>query len=157
MLRQGECGRLGDRVGGGERQGGEGHQRHVVDDRPLGTGEQRQEGLGHGVGAEEVDRQVLFDRGTIAQVIEKPDAGVVDQDIERFDALDRRLDLPRVGHVQSERCDALIRVDQRPARSGVHPSRASPQGVLDQRLTDAAIGAGDQHCLVCDCHALSPS
>jgi hypothetical protein len=54
------------------------------DDRPLGTRQQGQEGLGHAPGAVEVDGQVLLDRGTVAQVVEQPDASVVDQDVERF-------------------------------------------------------------------------
>ena len=37
------------------------------------------------IGAEEVDGEKPFDRGTIAQVIVKRYAGVVDEDIERSD------------------------------------------------------------------------
>jgi hypothetical protein len=80
-----ERGRLRDRVGRSERQGRDGRRRHVVDDDPSRTRQQRQEGLGHAVGAEEVDSEVLVERGTIAQVIVKRDAGVVDEDIERAD------------------------------------------------------------------------
>ena len=70
---------------GSEREGGDGHRRHVVDDGSPRTGQQRQEGLDHAVGAEEVDGQVLLEHGTIAQVVEQRDSGVVDEDIERFD------------------------------------------------------------------------
>ena len=56
-LGQGERGRLRDRVRRGERQRGQGHHRHVVDDGAAGAGQQRQERLGHAVGAEQVDGQ----------------------------------------------------------------------------------------------------
>ena len=88
-----------------------------------------------------------FEHGPIAQVVVKRHAGVVDEDVERFDALDRRLDLRRVGHVQGQGRDARIRMGQGPAGAGVHPLRASPQCFLDQRLTDAAIGPGHQTAL----------
>jgi hypothetical protein len=119
---------------------------------PPGASQQRQERLGHPVGAEEVDGQVPVHRSTIAQVIGKPDAGVVDQDIESFDLADGCLNLRRFGHVQGQRRDPPIRVDQRPARTGIHPPRASPEGILDQRPPYTAIAPGHQNRSVCDCH-----
>ena len=104
--------------------------------------------------AEEVDGEVLVECGTIAQVVVQRHAGVVDEDIERLDPGDSCLDLRRVGHVQGQRRDAPIRVGQGLARTGVHPPRASPQGLLDQRLPDAAIGPGHQNCSVGDCHCV---
>src|SRR5713226_4359591 len=92
-LRHVERGRLGDRVGRNERQGGEGVQRQIVDNGSPGTSQQRQEGLGHAVGAEEVDGEVLFERGTIGDVIVKRQAGVVDEDIERSDLIGSCLNL----------------------------------------------------------------
>jgi hypothetical protein len=103
----------------------------------------------------EVDGEVLFERGTIAQVIVKRHAGVIDEDIERLDSLDSCLSLRRVGHVQGQGRDAPIQVGQGLARTGIHPLRASPQGFLDRRLPDAAIGPGHQKCSVCDCHTSS--
>ena len=49
-----------------------------------------------------------FERGTIAQVIVKRQAGVIDEDIERLDSLDSCLNLRRVGHVQGQGRDATI-------------------------------------------------
>ena len=89
---------------------------------------------------------MLFERGTIAEVIVVRHAGVVDEDVERLDALDGCLNLRGVGHVQGQGRDAPIRVGQGLARTGVHPLRASPQGFLDQRLPDTAIGPGHQNC-----------
>ena len=43
------------------------------------------------VRAEEVDGEVLVERGTIAQVVVDRHAGVVDEDVERFDPLDSSL------------------------------------------------------------------
>jgi hypothetical protein len=55
-LGQGERGRLRDGVGRNyERQGGESVHREDVDDGTARAGDRRQEGLGHGVGPEEVD------------------------------------------------------------------------------------------------------
>src|SRR5713226_8258417 len=68
-LGQVERGRFRDRVSRSERQGGDGHRRYVVDDGSAGTGQQWQEGLDDAVRAEEVDGQVLFEHGMIAQVI----------------------------------------------------------------------------------------
>ncbi len=156
-LGQVERGRFRDRVGRSERQGGDGHRRHVVDDGSAGTGQQRQEGLDDVVRAEEVDGQVLFEHGTIAQVIEECNSGVVDEDIERFDALGSCLNLRRVGHVQGQGRDAPVRVGQGLARAGIHSLRASGECFGDQRLADAAIGAGHQHCHVGDCHVCCSS
>ena len=85
-----------------------------------------------------------FERGTIGQVIEKRNSGVIDEDIERFDSLDSCLSLRGVGHVQRQGRDARIWVGQRLPRTGIHPLRASPQSFLDQRLSDTAVGTGDQ-------------
>ena len=66
-------------------------------------GEQRQERLRYVVGAEQVDRKALLKRASIAEVIVECYAGVVDQQVERIDALHGGLDLRRVGHVQGQR------------------------------------------------------
>src|SRR5216684_531432 len=154
-LRQVERGRLGDRVGRNDRHGGEGVQRQIVDDGAPGTSQQRQEGLGHAIRAEQVHGELLLERGAIAEVVVKRDAGVVDEDVERLDSPGRGLNLRRAGHVQGQRRDAPVRVGQGLARTGIDPARASPQGFLDQRLPDAAIGPGHQNCLVGDCHTPS--
>src|SRR5205823_7184251 len=109
------------------------------------TGQLRQEGLGYAIGAEEVDGEVPFERGTIAQVVVERDAGVVDEDIERFDVLDGCLNLRRIGDVEGQRRDPRIRVNQGLPRTGIDPSGATEQGLLDERLADAAIGPGDQN------------
>ncbi len=58
--------------------------------------------------AEQVDGQVLFDGVEIAQIVIDGDAGIVDEDVERADLLDRAVDLRGVGHVQRQRRHALI-------------------------------------------------
>ncbi len=98
---------------------------------------------------------MLFEHGTIAQVIEQRNTGVVDEDIERFDLPGSFLNLRGAGHVQGQGRDPPVGVGQGLARAGIHPLRASPQGFLDQRLPDAAVGPGHQHCLVCDGHGSS--
>src|SRR6266542_2839187 len=45
-------------------------------------------------------------------------------------------------------------MNQRLARTGIHPRRASPQGFLDQRLPETPVGPGHQNCLPFDCHRL---
>ena len=89
-LRERERGRLRDRVGREDRHGGEAGDGDDVDDASPAPREQRQEGLDHAPGAEEIDREVLFERGTIAQLIGQRDAGVVEQDVERSDLLRSR-------------------------------------------------------------------
>jgi hypothetical protein len=129
--------------------------RQNVDDRSPRTSQQPQEGLGHAKCAEEVDGEVPFDYGTLAEVvIVKRQAGIIDEDIERLDCLDSCLNLRRVGHVQGQGRDTPIPVGQGLARTRVHPLAASPHGPLDQRLPDAAIGASNQNCSGCDLHAL---
>lgn len=55
----------------------------------------------------------------------KVHAGVVDQDVERFDTPDSSLNLHRVGHVQGVGHDALIRMCDGLARTGINALRAS--------------------------------
>jgi hypothetical protein len=65
------------------------------------------------------------------------------------------------GHVQRQGRHARIRVGQGLASAGIHPFRASPQGFLDQRPPDTAIGTGHQNGSICDCrraaHTKPPS
>jgi hypothetical protein len=91
---------------------------------------------------------------TIAEITVEIHAGVVDQDIERLDALDRRLNLRGVGPIEAQGCDALVGVGQGLASTDIHSCRTSPQGFLDQRLPDAAVGPGHQNCSVCDRHRI---
>ena len=130
-LGQGERGRLGDRVSRNDRQGGKGRIRQDVDDGSAGTGQQRQEGLDHVVGAVEVDGEVLFERGTVAEVIVKRQAGVIDEDVEGPHALGSRLRLRRAGHVQNQRRDPPVGMGQRLPGAGIHPLHATLQGFLD--------------------------
>jgi hypothetical protein len=55
----------------------------------------------------------------------KVHSGVVDQDIERFDSLDSVLNLPGVGHVQSQGRDAPIGMDKGLARTRIDALGAS--------------------------------
>jgi hypothetical protein len=97
---------------------------------------------------------VPFKIGAIAQVIVKVHAGIVDQEIERFDFPDSRLNLRSVGNVQGEGRDAPIGMCKGLARSCVHPLRPSPQGFLHQRPTDASVRTRDQNRLVFDVHTI---
>ena len=95
--------------------------------RGIGPQAQRwQECLTHPVGAEQVDGQGLLERGRIAQVIERLDTGIVDEDIERLDPPGSFLNLHCAGHVHTQRPDPLIRVSDRVTGSGIHPPRATP-------------------------------
>jgi hypothetical protein len=94
---------------------------------------------------------VPFERGTIAQLSGQRHAGVVEEEIERSDLLRSPLNLRRICDVQGQRRNALIGVNQLPARTGIHPLRASPQGFLDQRLPETPVGPGHQNRLTFDC------
>src|SRR5207302_2701213 len=105
----------------------------------------------------EIDGEALFERGTIAQVVVECQAGVVDEDIERFDFLHGRLNLRSVGYVQREGRHAAVSVLQFAASSTrVNPLRSASECLGDERSSDAAIGAGDQDCLVLNVHTVSP-
>jgi hypothetical protein len=95
-----------------------------------------------------------FEQRTMAEVVVQPQAGIVDEDVERLHVLDRRLNLPRVGHVLDQGRDAPISVGQGLPGTGVDPLSASPQGFLGQRSPDATIGSGHQDCAVCDFHTI---
>ena len=84
-LGQGKRGGLGDRIGGNERQRGQRVNRKIVDDSSPRPGQQWQTSLDHVVGAEQVDGEVTFQHGAIGQVVVERHAGVVDQDIQRFE------------------------------------------------------------------------
>src|SRR5262249_13186267 len=122
-----------------------------------GIYQQRQEGLNHAVSAEQIDRQVPFERIAIAQVIEEEDARIVDQDVQRLDLRGGRLYLPLVGDVQGKSGDARGWVGVGPPRSGVHPRCAAAEGFGDQRFANAPVGPGDQDGLAFDrgSHAVS--
>src|SRR5438552_13997116 len=94
------------RVGRREWHGGNGRQRQNANNGAPRTSQQRQESLGHTIRAVEIDGEALFERGTIAQVVIKRQAGVINEDIERFDFLHGRLNLRSVGYVQREVRDA---------------------------------------------------
>jgi hypothetical protein len=64
------------------RDGGKGGDGDDVGDGAAGPREQREERLGHGPRAEEIDREVPFERGTIAQLSGQRHAGVVEEEIE---------------------------------------------------------------------------
>jgi len=79
---------------------------------------------------------------------------VVDQDVERTDCLDGRLDLRRIGHVERHGDDAPVGVGQLLPGTGIDPGRAFVQGLVDQRLPDPPICSRHQHCLAFDLHVL---
>jgi hypothetical protein len=83
------------------------------------------------VRTEEVDGEVPIDPSAIIKIIVKAYAGVVDQDVERFDAPDSSLNLHRVGHVQGQGHDTLMRMYNGLARTGINALRASFQDFLN--------------------------
>jgi hypothetical protein len=95
---------------------------------------------------------VLFDHVEIAEIVVDGDAGIVDEDVEGVDVVGCLPDLLNVGHVQRQRRDAPVQVGEGVARTGIHSLRASPQGFLDQGLSDTAICPSYQNCFVFDCH-----
>ena len=143
-LRQRERGRLRDRVGGSDRQGGERHDRHVVDDGSPRPGQQPQQGPGDAPRAEEVDGEVPLEHSAVTEVVVRRQPGVVDQDVEGLDGLRRSLDLRLVGHVQAQIGHPSVLVGEWDPCSGVHLFGASAQGFLDQCAPDASVRAGDQ-------------
>ena len=58
----------------------------------------------------------------------------------------------QAGHIYPS-SELLIR-SRRLAHSGIHPLRASPQGLLKPGPTDTAVGAGDQNGLICNAHTI---
>ena len=97
------------------------------------------------IGAKEVDREEPFERGVIAEVGLERYAGIVDEDIESADFLDGGPNLCCIGDVQHQRRNAPVGVRQGLARAGIDPFRASAQSLLDQRLSEAAIGSSHQN------------
>jgi hypothetical protein len=76
----------------------------------------------------------------------KVHAGVVNQDVEICDALDGSLNLLRVDHVQDYGCDALIRMDEGLARTGIHAPLLNASSTSPR--PHAAIGPSDQDSFV---------
>ncbi len=74
---------------------------------------------------------MLFEHGTITQVIEQRDAGVVDEDVKRLDLPGRVLNLRGAGHVQGQGRDPLVGAGQGLARAGIHPPGTSAEGFFD--------------------------
>jgi hypothetical protein len=116
-------------------------ERQHVDDRSAGAGQHRKARLREVVVGVEVDGEVLLERRALAEVVVDRHAGVVDQHVERRDALDGGPDLLGVGDVQDERGDALVGMVQGLPGPGVDPPRASAQGLFDECLPDAAVRA----------------
>lgn len=116
----------------------------------MRASQQRQKGLGHAVRTEEIDGKMPFNSGAIAKIVVKVDACVVDQDVERSDVRDSSLNLRRVGHIERQKHDPLIRMYKRLSRAGIRALGASLQAFLDQGPADAAIGPSDQDCFVFD-------
>lgn len=100
----------------------------------------------------EVHGEMLFDDGTVAEIVVQSHSGVVDEDVERRDLVHGRLDLRRTGHVQGQGRDPSVWVIQGLACAGIDPPRPSPQSFLDQRLPDAAIGPRHEDRSVFDGH-----
>ena len=95
---------------------------------------------------------MLFDHRAIAQIIVERDAGVVDEDIERCDFLDCRLNLRSVRDVERQRRDTRVGMRQRLARSGIDAPGAALQCFVHKGSPDTAIGSGDKNCFACDVH-----
>jgi len=68
------------------------------------------------------------------------------------DLADCLFDLLSVGHVEHQRRYTLVGDVERSASSCVHPLCSAPEGFLDECTADAAIGTGNQDCILCDVH-----
>jgi hypothetical protein len=98
------------------------------------------------VRAKEVDCEVPFDSGAIAEVIVivKVHAGVVNEDIERFDIPYGILNQRRVSHVQRHWRYTFIGVLQRSAASPcIYSLCTPPKRLIDERPTEASVRAGN--------------
>jgi hypothetical protein len=91
----------------------------------------------HAKGIMHSERQVLFDHIEIAQIVVDGDAGIVDEDVEGVDLVDRPLDLRNAGHVQRQGRHAVVGVLQCAARSRIDSFRPPSKSLIDERLTDA--------------------
>jgi hypothetical protein len=151
-----ERGRLRNGVAGNDRQGRERRHGHVVDDGPFGAFQQWQEGACDIERSEEVDSQLLLEGLGIAQIVVESDAGIVDEDVEGVDPVDRPLDLLHAGHIKRQWGLTFIGDCECAACSRIDPLRSAPQRLIDERLTDASVGASDQDCFLRDVHDCSP-
>jgi hypothetical protein len=120
----------------------------------TGLDELRQEGIRHRERAVEVDSELLFERGRIAEIVVERDSGVVYEDVKRSDARSGRADLILVGHVKPDRRRATIGRGSRLAHPGKNVRRTTPQCLGDQRFADTAVRTGDQNCLALECRAV---
>ena len=114
----------------------------------------RQESARHFQHPKQVDGQVLLDGIEIGQIVVDGDARVVHEKIEAADLAGRPLDLHHVGHVQRQGRHAIVGDLERSARSRVDPLRTPVERLTDKGTADAAVGAGDQDCLVRHIHAV---
>jgi hypothetical protein len=89
----------------------------------------------HARGVVLFDGEMLFEHGTITEIIVQRHAGVIDEDIEQLDVRDCFLNLGWVSHVQDQGRDAPIRVGEEATRACIHMFRAPPQRLVDQCLS----------------------
>src|SRR6185437_6951238 len=144
--------RLRDRVRRRERHWGHRGQGQDVDDGAAGTSQQWQEGPRQAIRAEKVHREVPLEPCPLAQAIVKVHAGIVDENIERPDARDRRLDLRRTRHVQSESPDSVVGRCKGGACPRIDPGRSAPESLIDECPSDAAVGARNEDRFARDVH-----
>src|SRR5262249_13948398 len=64
------------------------------------------------------------------------------------------LHLLNAGHVQLQGRHAFVAVFQSAARSRINPLRRWSKRLIRERPTDAAVGAGDQDCLLLKVHTV---
>src|SRR5262249_27323193 len=107
--------------------------------------------------SEEVDGQMLLDEVGTAQIVVVGDAGIVDEDVEGVDLVDRTLDLRIAGHIQRQGSHAPVGAFQCATRSRIDPLRPPLERLVDEGATDAAVGARDQDRLVGNVHSVLPS
>ena len=92
-MRQVKRGGLRSRVGRYDRQRSEPREGQVVDNGSFGAFQEQQERIGHFEQTKEVDREGLFKRVEIAEVVVEGYAGIIDENVERVDLSDGPLDL----------------------------------------------------------------
>src|ERR1700738_1294547 len=97
---------------------------------------------------------MLFDHLETAQIVVDSNARIVYKNIKSIYSGGRLLNLRGVGHVQSYRRHAFVRMSDCFARTRIYPLRATLEGLFDESSTNAPVGAGDQDGFICDSHVV---
>src|SRR5277367_5323342 len=155
-LRDVEQGRLGHGVAWNDRDGGQGPQRRVVDDRALGLLQLWQEGASHIERPKEIDGELLLESIGVARIIVEGNACVVDEYVQSADFGRSLLNLRGVSDIQLERRYAIIGMLKVTAYGRVDALHTSLESLLNQGTTNPALATRNKNRFVCDVHRFAP-